>query len=101
MARRFIFADEAGNFDFSRSAGASRYFIVCTITLSSCDVGHDLLALRRELVWHDKPVRDYFHAAEDRQEIRDAVFEMLTGHKFKIQATIMEKSKAMEHIREL
>lgn len=67
--------------------------------MTSCEVGHDLLALRRELLWKKAPVRDYFHATEDRQIVRDAVFEAIRGHKFEIQATIMEKAKAREHIR--
>ena len=28
MADRYVFSDEAGNFDFSRGSGASRYFIL-------------------------------------------------------------------------
>ena len=99
MARNYVFADEAGDFAFTRGQNVSRYFIVCTVTMSSCDVAHDLLTLRRELVWRKKPVLDYFHATADKQEVRDAVFEALKGHKFKVQATIMEKSKAQDHIR--
>lgn len=32
MARRFIFADEAGEFEFAREPNVSRYFIVCAFT---------------------------------------------------------------------
>jgi hypothetical protein len=99
MARNFIFADEAGDFTFAKGSNISRYFIVCTVTMPTCEVAHDLLALRRELVWKKEPVRDFFHAAEDKQVIRDAVFETIKGHKFKVQATIMEKSKAMPKVR--
>lgn len=99
MARRFIFADEAGDFNFSRGNNISRYFIVCTVTMSSCDVAHDLLALRRQLVWDGEPIGDYFHASVDKQKIRDAVFGAIGDHQFRIQATIMEKSKAMPHVR--
>jgi hypothetical protein len=99
MARNFVFSDEAGDFTFAKGNNISRYFIVCTITMPSCEVGHDLLALRRELVWKRQPVRDFFHAAEDKQSIRDAVFEAIKTHKFKVQATIMEKSKAMPRVR--
>jgi len=99
MARRFIFADEAGDFNFAKGSNISRYFIVCTVTMNSCDVGRDILALRRELVWKKHPVKDFFHAAEDKQVIRDAVFEALKTHQFGIQATVMEKSKAMPRVR--
>jgi hypothetical protein len=99
MARVFVFADEAGDFNFSRHHRASKYFIVCTVTMTACDIAHDLLALRRELAWHKKPVGDYFHATEDKQEVRDAVFQVLRRHPFHIHAQIMEKSKAQPQIR--
>jgi hypothetical protein len=48
----YVFADEAGNFDFSSNPGASRYFILTTVTLSGdCSLGDDLMRLRRELAW--------------------------------------------------
>jgi len=99
LTRNFAFADEAGDFTFARGNNISRYFIVCTVTMTSCDVAHDLLTLRRELLWKKAPVRDYFHATEDKQVIRDAVFEAIKGHEFEVQATIMEKAKSQAHIR--
>jgi len=48
--RRHVFADEAGNFDFSRRPGATAYFILCTVTLDDpSTVGAGLLDLRRDL----------------------------------------------------
>jgi hypothetical protein len=44
--KRFVFADEAGNFDFSRQLGATRYFVLTTVTMDNCGVGDALLALR-------------------------------------------------------
>jgi Protein of unknown function (DUF3800) len=100
MSRLYFFADEAGCFNFSRKPGASRYFIVCTIVCPSCgDLGSELLALRRELVWERTPVGEYFHATEDKQVIRDRVFALLRKHKFSVQATIMEKSKAYPRVK--
>lgn len=99
MARKYLFADEAGDFNFARGTNISKYFIVCTVTAGQCDVAHDLLELRRKLVWEKKPVREYFHASVDAQIVRDSVFEAIATHKFGVQATIMEKSKAQSHIR--
>lgn len=48
----YLFADESGNFDFSRGRGASRYFILTTVTLADTVPGDALLALRRELAWN-------------------------------------------------
>jgi hypothetical protein len=100
MSRVYIFADEAGDFTFSRHQRASRYFVVCTVTLESCDIGHDLMLLRRDLCWSDLSLGDYFHATEDKQAVRDEVFDLIRGTDgIKIQATIMEKSKVQRQLR--
>jgi hypothetical protein len=99
MSRLFLFADEAGCFNFSKTPNASRYFIVCTITCDPATIGSALLDLRRQLIWEKAPVKEYFHASEDRQMIRDRVFDTLKSQNISIQATIMEKSKALPHIR--
>jgi uncharacterized protein DUF3800 len=100
MSRLYVFADEAGCFNFSREPGASKYFIVCTMTCNACgDLGTSLLALRRQLIWEGAPVGEFFHASEDKQVTRDRVFDVLKEHDFKLQATIMEKSKAYPRVR--
>lgn len=45
MADLYVFADEAGNFDFSPKPAASRYFVLTTITANHCEVGDRLLKL--------------------------------------------------------
>jgi hypothetical protein len=67
--------------------------------MDKCDVGQDLLLLRRELAWNRAPLGDYFHATADKQEVRDAVYKLIRDHNFSVHATIMEKSKAQSHIR--
>lgn len=98
MPNKFVFADEAGNFDFSRRNGASKYFVLTTMTVDDCAIGEALLRLRRSLVWDGHDVRDGFHATEDTQAVRDAVFGELMVHPFRIDATILEKSKAQTHL---
>lgn len=100
MPRTHVFADEAGDFEFARKHGASKYFYLVTVTMDDCEVGHDLVRLRRDLAWNGAELGDYFHASADKQEVRDAVFETIRGHSFKVQATIMEKSKAQLQVRE-
>jgi hypothetical protein len=96
----FLFADEAGDFAFKPAAeGASKYYILCTVATTGCDIGHELLMLKRRLAWKGAPIRDYFHCTYDRQEVRDAVFELIADHDFSVQATIMEKSKAQPQTR--
>src|SRR5262245_37811922 len=99
MPRKFIFTDEAGDFAFKRGPNVPNYFIVCSVTLDTCDVGETLLKLRRQLAWEKAPIGDYFHAAEDKQVVRDRVFEAIRHERFRIDATILEKAKARPHVR--
>jgi hypothetical protein len=98
--RKYLFADEAGDFEFARKPNVSRYFIVCTVTCETCGLGHRLLDLRRELAWSRQPLGDYFHASEDKQCVRDAVFDLIQRAELRIDATIMEKSKAQPQTRD-
>lgn len=96
---RFLFADEAGDFDFSRKHNVSRYYIICAVTMDDCEVGHELLRLRRKLAWDGYPLGDYFHASTDKQKVRDAVFDLISQYNFNIYAKILEKSKAQPQTR--
>ncbi|WP_306046324.1 DUF3800 domain-containing protein [Nioella sp. MMSF_3534] len=98
MAKKYLFADEAGCFTFKRGPNISDYFIICTVTLSDLSVAADLVKLRRKMVWGKEPVSDYFHATTDKQEVRDQVFDVIMGHDVRIQATICEKAKAQPKI---
>jgi hypothetical protein len=99
VPRLYVFADEAGCLEFSRGRNVSKYFILCTVSLKSCAVGHSLQELRRELAWRKMELGDYFHATEDKQAVRDEVFATICQHDFRIQALVMEKSKAQPHVR--
>lgn len=95
LARQFLFVDEAGNFDFSLKTDASKYFILVSVHLQSCDIERDLLELRRTLVWQGIDLTSAFHATEDRQEVRDKVFDVINQYDFRIDATILEKRKTI------
>lgn len=99
MPNKFVFADEAGDFAFKRQPGASKYFILCTLTTEDCKLSHDLLHVRRELTLSGDAERDKLHATEDPQAVRDLVFPILAKHDFRIDATILEKSKAQPKTR--
>jgi hypothetical protein len=98
MTRAYVYADEAGDMTFSRN-NASKYFILCTVTCPACQIGADLLDLRRDMIWRNMPVKDYFHATEDAQAVRDEVYDFLKNYKFRIDATVLEKSKAQPQTR--
>ncbi|MFO6462820.1 DUF3800 domain-containing protein [Jannaschia sp. KMU-145] len=97
---RYLFSDEAGCFTFARRQNVSRYFILCTVTMSDLSVSEDLAQLRRDLLWRDIECDDYFHATTDTQQVRNAVYEAISGHSFRVQATVCEKSKAQPQVRE-
>ena len=99
MPNKFIFADEAGCFTFKSKNGASRYFILCTVAATDWTISDRLLAVRRNLALGGDPDRDKLHATSDLQEVRNAVFEIIAQQDFRIDATIMEKSKALPRIR--
>jgi len=96
----YIFLDEAGDFDFS--ASGSRYFVLACVTkerpFSDYD---DLIALKYDLVEHGMNI-EYFHAAEDRQAVRDSVFKIIQHslNGIRIDAVVIEKSKAHPALRE-
>lgn len=100
MPRISVFADESGNFDFSRKQGASRYFILTTVSCPSFAVGDALLRLRREIAWEGHGTDSEFHATTDAQAVRDRVFDVLCTHDFRVDATILEKAKANPHTRQ-
>ncbi len=99
MAERFVFADEAGNFDFSSNKGASRYFIVTTVTMGECRTGDALAHLRRTLTWQGINLAKPFHATEDPPAVRAAVFDLLKRAPIRVDATVLEKRKAEPQLR--
>ena len=97
--RKHIYADESGNFDFSNNPKASEYFILTTVLIEDYSISAELFKLRRKLVWDGFNLRAGFHAAEDKQRVRDAVFDTLGQHHFRVDATILHKRKAQPQLR--
>lgn len=95
----YIFSDEAGCFSFVKNDRASKFFLVCTVTVADCDLGNGLISLRRDMVWRGLPVNEEFHATEDRQQVRDEVFAYIAQHDIRVDATLLEKSKAQPYTR--
>lgn len=103
MARHYLFADESGNTDFSRRRGATRYFATGTAHFlgdsALAAVRADLSRLRTDLAWAGAAGFGEFHASEDSQRVRDAVFDVLRGHAFVADVTLFEKVKTKPHER--
>lgn len=74
----FVFLDEGGNFDFSPSG--SKYFTLTSVATTRpfvfatplIDIRCSQLELGFDL--------EYFHASEDQQVVRDAVFGVISAH---------------------
>jgi hypothetical protein len=89
----FIFLDESGNLDFSPK-GSRFWSLTALCTFEPVHGRESLLHLRYGLA--DEGIGlECFHAAEDKQEIRDRVFECihLMPDKFQVHAIIAEKRK--------
>lgn len=74
--------------------------MVCTVSITDCAIGDQLLALRRDLAFRNMPVSHQFHASEDKQAVRDEVFNLISSFDFRVDATLLDKPKAMPRIRE-
>lgn len=70
----YIFLGESGNLDFS--VGKSRYFILSAMSVSRPFPSTvPLMELKYDL-WEGGLEIEYFHASEDKQATRNAVFEI-------------------------
>ena len=58
MADIYVYADEAGNFDFSLKQGATRYFVIATVTLAPASVGTAITDLRYKPLNASQPRAD-------------------------------------------
>lgn len=88
----YLFFDESGNLDFS-GKGTKFFAFGCLTTKDPASLLHPLAALRYELL--EKGVDlEFFHAAEDRQSVRNMVFAILAEvGGFEFDAVLIEKSK--------
>jgi hypothetical protein len=104
--RLFLFGDESGCLVFKKNGTASRYFVLATACFRGPGSASELLSLRRELLWLRNKgairtgtrIDSHFHATADEKSIRHAVYRRIKSLEFRVDATILEKQKAMPHI---
>ena len=100
MSYLYVFIDVSGNYDFSPAGTMS---MVITSTLCS-DINPgvlELYAVKHEVIDQGIDI-EYFHAAEDRQPIRDRVFNVISGlSHLRIDSIIVDKSKVDPDLRPL
>lgn len=98
----YVFLDESGDFNFS--ANGTPYFLLTSITKERpFDAFTDLHNLRYDLLEQGHEVMEFFHAAEDRQIVRNKVFEVIKDHLdgVKIDSIVIEKRKTGPALRAL
>jgi hypothetical protein len=89
----FIFLDESGNFDFS-PRGTRYWSVTALCTFHPTNGRHVFLDLLYHLADSDAG-QECFHATEDKQEVRDKVFECIRSleEQFEVHSVIAEKRK--------
>jgi len=94
----YVFVDESGNNDFSPS-GTDHWVLTSLITSDPAPGVLDLYDLKRILIDSGTDI-EYFHASEDRQAVRDEVFEII-GRLTNIRADslVVEKRKTHPALR--
>jgi hypothetical protein len=95
----YIFLDEGGNLDFS--PGGTRYFTMTAVSARRPIASHSAMAeLKYGFVELGLDI-EYFHAAEDRQAVRDRVFSIIRNElsRMRIDALVVEKRKTGPALR--
>ncbi|MCB9073737.1 MAG: DUF3800 domain-containing protein [Bdellovibrionaceae bacterium] len=99
----YMFLDESGDLNFSKTG--SNYFILSSLSaFRPFPWYQDLIDLKFKYLESPHHLNlQRFHASEDRQEIRDGVFEILNKHhaSFRLDSIIVQKNKAHPKVREL
>jgi hypothetical protein len=96
----YIFLDEGGNLDFSIKG--TRYFTITSITKERPFYAFsDLTDLKYDFIEKDIEL-EYFHASEDRQQVRNKVFEIINKHFIdsEIDSLIVEKRKTGKSLKD-
>src|SRR5688500_17820111 len=96
----YVFLDEGGNLDSSSSG--TKYFTLTGVNVLRpfpCDGA--LTELRFDMIEEGLDI-EYFHATEDRQAVRDRVYQVIRQSldRFAVDTIIVEKSKWPGEMRE-
>ena len=98
----YVFIDEGGNLDFSSSG--TKYFVLSSISWERpFDIYVDLTNLKYDLLEQVPDVEiEYFHASEDKQNVRDMVFDVIKRYlsRIRIDSVVVEKRKTMPSMQE-
>lgn len=87
-----IFIDESGDFNFSPKG--TKYFVLTCISSLNPLVGRDKFLQLKYKLLADGTNEEYFHASEDKQLVRNKVFDLIKDlDDFEIHSVIAQKNK--------
>ena len=89
----YLYFDEAGDFNF-KANGSKSFFMTCVATHRPFDAAIELMSLHYELLEQGQAT-GYFHASEDRQMVRDRVFEVIARHENDFTAFVYQAKKGL------
>ena len=95
----YLYFDEAGNFDFSPN-GTSVFVMTCVVMHRPFAFQSALLEVKHDCLQSGLNL-EYFHATEDRQAVRNRVFEAIGGHLDELRAysVIIRKNRTNPSLR--
>lgn len=100
MATKYFFLDESGNLDFSPS-GTRFYVLTCLSTDYIDELNQPLYALKHDLLNQGYDI-EYFHATEDKQNVRNKVFSVLSSvGNYYVDSLIIEKPKTYPSLQKV
>ena len=100
MAYCYVFIDESGNYDFSPNG--TKYWILTSLITEDIHPGlFEISDLKHQLIDLGTDI-EYFHTTEDRQAVRNGVFEILRWLlNLRVDSLIVDKRKVAHRIRPL
>ncbi len=95
----YVFLDEGGNLDFSNTG--TKYFVITALSKERpFEAYKHLNDLKYDLVERGVEI-EYFHASENKQDVRDSVFAVIDAHldQTRIDCLVIDKSKVREDLQ--
>ena len=96
----YIFLDEGGNLDFSKTG--TKYFSLSSITIKRpFKTNTQLDSYKYDLIEYGLDI-DHFHCSEDNSHIKNKIFSIIANlDDARVDSIVIEKSKTMPHLQEV
>lgn len=89
---KYAYLDEAGDLNF-KGNGSRHFIMTCVFCERPFSAAHELLELRHDII-EKGDLSGYFHASEDRNAVRERVFDAIERHidDFHVRSVTIDKS---------